>query len=132
MLGLSGLSRAQVSVALDVSGFDNNKGDLLLAVFNDPSQFPYDPFMEFKWPKDTLNGERMILEISLPITGKYAFSVLDDENSSGDIDKNFIGFPTERFGFSNDARPGWFKPPSYESCIFEIKEEMNVVRIKLQ
>ena len=132
VLLLSGKISAQVEVTLIVKGFRNNNGDLLMGVFNDPGQFPYDPFLEFAWPKDTLNGDQMVLTFTLPEKGFYACSVLDDENSSGGMDKNFIGVPKEYFGFTNDARPGLFSPPSYKDCLVEIKESRNKLTIKLK
>ena len=122
---------AQVQVTVVIKGFENNQGDLLMGVFNDPEQFPYEPFLEFAWPKDTISGNSLVADLSLPKPGKYAFSVLDDENASGDMDKNIIGFPKEHFGFSNGARPGFLKPPAYTDCLVEIRREENTVRIYL-
>ncbi len=129
---MSSLASAQITVTLSVVGFHNNNGDLLLGVFNDESQFPFDPFLEYEWPKDTLKGNTMVVEFSVPEPGKYALSLMDDENSSGDMDKNFIGYPTEHYGFSNDIHPGLFKPPSYNSCLVEITGAGQKLIINLQ
>lgn len=131
ILGL-GHSTAQVPVKIVVRGLENNEGALLLAVFNDQEQFPYEPFLEFKWPKDTVTGHSLATTINLPHPGNYAFSALDDENDNGELDRKFIGFTTEHFGFSNNARPGLFRPPSYFDCLVEIHWEDNTVPIYLQ
>lgn len=132
MLLLSSSISAQITVTLQVVGFHNNDGDLLLGVFNDESQFPFDPFLEYEWPKDTLTGNTMVVEFSVPEAGNYALSLMDDENSSGDMDKNFIGYPTEHYGFSNDVHPGLFKPPSYKDCLVEISGPGHELIINLQ
>ena len=44
--------------------------------------------------------------------GKYAVAIFQDKNENGRIDKNFLGIPTEPFGFSNMKRfgiPKWEK-----------------------
>ena len=50
--------------------------------------------------------------------GSYAFAYLHDENANGRFDRDFIGWPQEGFGFSNDAAPS-FGPPSYASARFD-------------
>lgn len=48
--------------------------------------------------------------------GRYAVAVYQDENSNGKLDKNFLGLPTEPYGFSNDAR-GSLGPPSFDDAV---------------
>lgn len=36
--------------------------------------------------------------------GTYAIAVIHDENSNGKLDTNWLGVPTEGYGFSNDAK----------------------------
>ena len=49
--------------------------------------------------------------------GDYAFAFLHDEDDDGALDRDWIGIPSEGYGFSNDASPG-LGPPSYESARF--------------
>ncbi|MHB0887805.1 DUF2141 domain-containing protein [Acidithiobacillus sp.] len=35
--------------------------------------------------------------------GTYALAVIHDENMNGKLDTNWLGIPTEGYGFSNDA-----------------------------
>ena len=53
--------------------------------------------------------------------GTYAIKIFHDENSNGELDTNFVGFPKESFGFSNDAM-GKFGPPTFEQAKFEIAQ----------
>ena len=43
--------------------------------------------------------------------GAYALSVFHDADANGTLDSNVAGLPTERYGFSRDAR-GRFGPPT--------------------
>jgi len=128
----AGNLNAQVYVRLTVTGFRGNEGSLLLAVYDDGSQFPYEPSIEYFWPKDTLTGEKMVVDFDLPVAGEYSFSILDDTDGDGKMDKNFIGLPQERFGFSNDAGPVLFSPPDYADCVVKMAAGTNDMSISLQ
>lgn len=49
--------------------------------------------------------------LQLP-SGRYAVIVFHDENDNGLLDTDFLGIPTEGYGFSNNAM-GVFGPPSF-------------------
>lgn len=54
--------------------------------------------------------------------GRYAIALLHDEDSDGDMDRDFFGLPQEGYGFSNDARPG-LGPPSFDDAAFRHGED---------
>ncbi len=62
--------------------------------------------------------------------GTYAVAAFHDKDGSGEVSTNFLGMPTERYGFSNDAR-GVLGPPNYEDCAFRVDGETEV-RIELR
>lgn len=49
--------------------------------------------------------------------GAYALAVVHDENMNGKLDVNWIGVPTEGYGFSNDAR-ALLGAPSFSAASF--------------
>jgi uncharacterized protein (DUF2141 family) len=49
--------------------------------------------------------------------GTYALAVVHDENMNGKLDTNFLGIPTEGYGFSNDAK-GVIGAPSFSAARF--------------
>jgi uncharacterized protein (DUF2141 family) len=51
--------------------------------------------------------------------GRYAIATFHDENANGQMDFNFIGYPTEGYAFSRDVRP-FLSAPSFESCAFDV------------
>jgi uncharacterized protein (DUF2141 family) len=51
--------------------------------------------------------------------GIYGLSLLDDENSNGKMEYNFLGIPKEGFGFSDYYHKG-LKRPKFESFKFSI------------
>ena len=56
--------------------------------------------------------------------GEYALMVYHDENKNLEIDRSFIGIPTEPLGFSNGYRPKG--PPSYSRAAFNLEEDEKV------
>ncbi|MCX2978750.1 MipA/OmpV family protein [Candidatus Marimicrobium litorale] len=56
--------------------------------------------------------------------GEYALMVYQDENKNLEIDRSFIGIPTEPLGFSNGYRPKG--PPSYSRAAFNLEEDEKV------
>ncbi len=62
--------------------------------------------------------------------GEYAIRVMHDVNGNGELDANFVGVPTEPYGFSNDAS-GSFGPPKWEAARFSIGADGAVQRITL-
>lgn len=52
--------------------------------------------------------------------GEYAVAVFHDENANNDLDRNFLGIPSEGTGASNDAH-NMFGPPSYSDARFQLR-----------
>lgn len=49
--------------------------------------------------------------------GTYALGVIHDENMNGKLDTNWLGAPTEGYGFSNDAK-AFLSAPSFSAASF--------------
>jgi uncharacterized protein (DUF2141 family) len=63
--------------------------------------------------------------------GEYAIRIFHDEDGDEKLDTNFVGFPKEKFGFSNDAL-GRFGPPSYEQARFPFEAEEATIEIEMR
>lgn len=50
--------------------------------------------------------------------GRYALAVIHDENLDGELATNWLGVPTEGYGFSNDVT-AMLSAPSFEDARFE-------------
>ncbi len=49
--------------------------------------------------------------------GTYALALIHDENMNGELDTNWLGVPTEGYGFSNDAK-ALLGAPSFSAASF--------------
>lgn len=67
------------------------------------------------------------IELKELIPGKhYAIAIYHDANSNLRMDKNFLGIPTEKYGFSKNAR-NTFGLPSFESASFTFGDSATLL-----
>ena len=58
--------------------------------------------------------------------GRYAVRVFADENGNGKLDTNLFGMPTERYGFSNDAK-GNRGAPEFDAAAIGVDADLQTV-----
>jgi uncharacterized protein (DUF2141 family) len=58
--------------------------------------------------------------------GRYALRVFADENGNGKLDANLMGLPTERYGFSNDAK-GNRGAPGFDAAALQLNADLQTV-----
>lgn len=125
ILSLSSVQAADLSI--EVSGIREAKGNVLVAVYDKAEG----------WLKKSVAAAKttavvgsVTLQVAGIADGEYAVSVCQDINGNGKLDTNFIGIPTEPYGFSNDAR-GTFGPAKFENAKFKIEKGNKAITIKL-
>lgn len=116
-------------VIINIEGLKSDKGELILAVFNNKDSYLKEDFIHKKVKVDN-RGKTIVTFDDLPV-GEYAVSVIHDENQNGKLDKNMVGIPKESFGFSNVSL-GLFGPPSYDNTKFTLAGEKVEVTVKLK
>lgn len=104
----------QSTVSVTVSGIQNQKGTIYLALFNNSKSFPIKG-KQYKGVRLEANGSSVNYVFKNLPKGKYAVSVYHDENDNGRLDKNIFGAPTEAYAFSRNAR-GYFGPPDFTAA----------------
>jgi len=115
----------RIEAILEVNVSDVS-GDLFVAVYDNESDFmDKEVFQTIAKVKD----ENVIIDLPLS-DGEYAISVFHDLNGNKELDKNWMGIPTEPYGFSNNAR-GKFGPPTYNQCKVKITDGTTRLTIKL-
>lgn len=123
---------AQESVAptfnltIEISGFNTNKGQVLIGLYNTKEGFLKQHFKEGM--AKIANQKATFLFTNLP-KGEYAVSVLHDENNNNKMDTNFLGIPKEDYGCSNNAK-GFMGPPSYKDAKFNLIAN-DVIKISI-
>lgn len=129
LLIMAGLANAQVYVLqISVSQVESNQGNLLIGIFNDSKSFPKKgrAFRDLVVPaRSPVSNVR----VELP-AGTYSICVCHDSNANGECDTNFLGYPSEAFGFSNNIRPVLSAPSFRETSIQLTKNENIEIKIK--
>lgn len=118
------VGQTQSHLKVKIDGLKKNKGELFIGLYNNERTFKNTDsvFVKQIVPVDTLSME--LLMTDLP-EGIYALTLFHDENSNGKLDKNFLGAPKEKYGFSNNPRIV-FKAPDFDKCAFEVKGETEI------
>jgi uncharacterized protein (DUF2141 family) len=62
--------------------------------------------------------------------GTYALVVVHDENMNSKLDNNWLGIPTEGYGFSNNAK-AMFSAPSFSAASFPYDGQDMALTISL-
>jgi len=65
--------------------------------------------------------------------GTYAVKMFQDVNRNEKFDFNWLGIPSERYGFSNNAKPDWVRmsPPDFDAAKIVLKAGANWTEIWL-
>ncbi|MCD6331973.1 MAG: DUF2141 domain-containing protein [Bacteroidales bacterium] len=121
-------SHAQTRIQVDISPVKSLKGVVRIAVYSNPCQYPRNPFRTYNFKKDSVKNRVLHGVINDLPPGKYAFTLLDDKNESGDMDYNLLGIPTEGYGFGNNVR-AFLKAPDYEKCVIRIRPGLNHINL---
>ncbi len=113
-------------LVVNISGMQNSDGKVSFALYNSSATFN-DPSQAFReiFPNAQINSMTISID-SLP-AGDYAFGIFHDENNNNQIDKNWMGIPSEGFAFSNNAM-GSFGPPSYSQAKFTVPDKSIVTQ----
>jgi len=65
------------------------------------------------------------------LLGVYAVAIFFDENGNGIIDKNLLGIPVEKYGFSNNVYP-MTRGATFHEAKFNLKAQNQVVSIRMR
>ncbi len=125
------LQAQETQLRITITHIKSDQGIVRIALYDHPDQFPYHPAREFDLSKEKLKDNKLSMIITDLKVGKYAISILDDENSNNEMDYNFFHIPKEGYGFTNDIKPG-LRPPPYEKCTFSVKKGENRQVIRTQ
>lgn len=107
-------------VSVKISNLGQESGQIALAVFNDPDDFPGRSNKAVVTKFVTLKGGESDLVVDLEVSpGRYAIASYLDKNKNQKLDTNMVGAPKERFGFSQNPKIN-FSAPNFEECAFDV------------
>lgn len=113
------------SLTIEFSGIHPKHGNIVVALYRPKDRFP-ERDTRYKYliihPK---NQTHICAVFSNLPKDKYAIAAYLDENKNLYLDKNLVGYPTEKFGFSNNARSK-FSAPSFEMAAFDLNNDKKI------
>ncbi len=118
-------------IIFKIEGLINTKGYLGLLLFNSSRGFPSDKEKAFRayYTAFSSTAPEVTME-GLPY-GKYAASVLHDENMNKKLDTNWLGIPREGIGVSNNTS-GFRGRPRFKNSLFKLNKSSAVKNIKMR
>lgn len=130
LISIGGYSQTQALIQL--SELRSNEGNIIVAIFDNEKSFVDEkPKMHKTFKKTKVKNGRLNLRFDIP-DGSYGITIVDDENKNGDLDYNFLGMPTEGFGFSDYYHTGLTKPSLDDFRIQVEKGKTNKINCKVR
>ena len=129
------LFAAQAAIAGDLEvrleGLRSADGDARIALHRhvDGAKFPDDAGIVAAISRRAVAGTMRVVFTDLP-PGDYAVAAFHDADGDGELATNFLGMPTEGYGFSNGAR-GFMGPPRFDAAAVTVGEEAAPLSISV-
>lgn len=117
-----GLQAAEVIV--QVRGAASDAGSVGCSLFTSAQGFPMDSRSALQQWVPVFRGAAMC-RFDAVSPGTYAVSVGHDLNGNRRVDTNFLGFPTEGWGVSNNVVPA-LRAPRFDEAAFKVQGEAPV------
>lgn len=126
----SSFSEDQAGLTVLVSGIQEGKGVINVALYDSPDTFTDKPL---KTAKAVLKRGQKEAEVTFTglKAGEYAVAVYHDINQNDELDTNFLGIPQEPYGFSNNYRPTVSKP-SFMKAAFRMNAEKHTEKVVVE
>jgi uncharacterized protein (DUF2141 family) len=118
------------ALSVTIKDLRNRKGVLIFGVFSQADGFPNIEKKSVYWEVRDASSDDLTFVAHLP-PGKYAASVLHDENRSGDMDKGFGGLPLEGYGVTNNPKPR-MRAATFDEATFTLPPEGKELTISVQ
>ncbi len=114
-----------------VTNLEKVKGTLYVGWYNDAADFRVNDKAIYRAEIEVNNQLEEIIQFEDIPHGTYAIAVFLDENDDYELEKNFFGIPTEKYGFSNNILPA-LRPATFEESSFSLSQYETVVSINLK
>lgn len=117
---------------MKIPNIKNSTGNIACAIFESPEGFP----KKFSGSSEAviikkIHKTQAQCDFSDIPPGTYAIAVIHDENKNNELDTNWMGIPTEGYGFSKTTIDE-FGAPAFSAASFRYDGENLDLTIKLE
>ncbi|MES2620423.1 MAG: DUF2141 domain-containing protein [Bacteroidota bacterium] len=118
-----------IPLTVNITNLESPTAPVELSIYGKGNKFPA-PDGQLKKYRFTPKNGKLSAQLSNISYGEFAIAIYQDNNNSGDIDKNALGIPKERYAFSNNFKPT-IKAPSFSDCKFAYNAKDNTINIAM-
>jgi len=118
LLSLVIVIKSQSTLEIEIVNLESNKGKVALELLDKNNN-------SIIGKKEKIENNKSVIIFKDLKNDQYAIRCFHDENSNDEMDTNWLGIPTEGFGFSNDAF-GNFGPKDFEEWLFEVSGDTKI------
>lgn len=125
LIFISSHVKGQQKSEVIITGIRSAKGKVIVQIFKDATSYlDQNPYKIVIFDKKGMTNGTLVIQLQLE-SATHGFTMVDDENGNGKIDKNIFGLPKEGFGFSNFFMEK-LKKPSFDEIKAEPKAQAKV------
>jgi uncharacterized protein (DUF2141 family) len=105
-------------IHIKILNIRNSTGTIGCALFESPDGFPVE-YLRYAININVIKirDTQASCDFEDIQPGTYALAIVHDENMNGKLDTQWLGIPTEGYGFSNDVK-AMLGPPSFSAASF--------------
>lgn len=119
------------TLRINVYGLRSDKGLLIILLYDQAKGYPSKPKQAAKIHVTRTTGRKANISFPGVAFGKYAVSVVHDENGNFKMDRNFLNVPLEGFGCSRNVK-STFGPPKFAQARFGFRKKRKNLLIRMQ
>ena len=123
----SNVTAQEGRIVVIMTNIPENEGIAMVALSNSKENYEKKGISFMEQNAEVAENRAEVIFENVPY-GIYAIKVFHDEDEDGEMDTNFLGIPSEAYGFSNNAR-GSFGPAAWEDAKFTFSSERDTVLI---
>jgi uncharacterized protein (DUF2141 family) len=112
-------------ITVEITNLLNKNGNLSIGLYNKNDDTFSKISQYYKGINLKIHSDKEIYTFKNIPNGVYAISTIHDENENKKLDKNFLGIPTEGYGFSNNIRP-MFRGANFEESKFVLNSDKTI------
>ena len=129
LMAATAFDAAAATLTLKITDIRNGEGHLMVLVEASADGWNGKQKEAAKERIDAQSGE-VVYRFEDLAPGSYALQVMHDENDNGKLDSNFLGIPSEGYGFSQN--PKVMRRATFEEARFELPADGAEIVVRLR
>ena len=118
------------NLVIEISNIKKAKGTIWMGIYDSEDNYMIDERAIIKGVEVDKTG-KLLVKIPMLKYGTYAIGMYHDLNNNGEIDRNFIGIPSEPWAFSKKPKSRW-RLPKFKEVTFDFKQDGQVLKTRLR